>query len=114
MQQWSVSRRETTFIFRDSAMQNIMESLPSSNVYLPTKTPENFALRSDLTKRLQLDLISAVRYLLSLRTWCAHVIAAATPVHLRCSIVADARMRHIATQNVNEAIGNDTKSTAAE
>ncbi len=58
--------------------------------------------------------MSAVRYLSSLRTWCARVIAATSLVQFRCSIAEDVRMRHIAMQSVNEAIGRDTKSTAAK
>jgi hypothetical protein len=34
-------------------------------------------------------------------------------VQLRCNIAVDARTQHIATPSVNEAIGSDTKSTAA-
>ncbi len=93
-------------------MQRTMGNLLKSKVYPLTKQQENFASSCRLTTR-QLHLISAVRYWSSLRTCCAHAIAATKLVQLRCNIAVGVEMQHIATQSVNETIGSDTKSSAA-
>jgi hypothetical protein len=43
-----------------------------------------------------------------------HAIVATSLAQRRCSTAVDVGMQHIATQNVNEAIGSDTKRIAAK
>jgi hypothetical protein len=64
-------------------------------------------------RTMKLVLLHATAYYASSpRTSCMHAITATRSMHPRCNFAANAGWLGIATQNVNETIGNDTRSIA--